>query len=73
VTAKLKLDAMWILLKGAELAVCEVQFPIGDCGALTEIYERTDGQTSSPDFVTGSAAPTLANMIEHLITSLSCH
>jgi hypothetical protein len=42
------------------------------CQQLVDAYNRTDGQAPPPDFVAGSAAGDLAQMIEDLRIDLEC-
>jgi len=42
----------------------------GACQQLSDAYLKTDGQPQPPDFVTGTAAAELAQMIRTLMTSL---
>ena len=42
------------------------------CWQLQDAYNRTDGESPPPDFVTGDAAAELAGMIEELMESLGC-
>lgn len=42
------------------------------CGQLSQAYARCDGESSTPDYVSGEATETLAEKIENLITELGC-
>ncbi|MFC1654519.1 hypothetical protein ACFL2F_01830, partial [Myxococcota bacterium] len=42
------------------------------CEQLLDAYNRTDGNDRPPEFVAGSAAPTLAGMIDDLMVDLGC-
>lgn len=42
------------------------------CNQLLDAYEHCDGLPKPPDFVEGSAAPTLAGMILHLMAGQGC-
>ena len=42
------------------------------CQQLQDVYNRTDGETPPPDFVTGEAASELATMILELMAEIGC-
>lgn len=42
------------------------------CRQLWDLYEKMDGLPRPPDFVTGSAASTLAAKVQHLISYMAC-
>ena len=45
----------------------------GACKQLLNAYERCDGDPKPPDFVSGTAATDLANLIQDLRASLGCN
>lgn len=65
--------AAWLnLLKAAEQSGAADK-DVGACGLLEQAYLRADGVASPPDFVSGSAARSIANLVLALRTAASCN
>jgi hypothetical protein len=44
----------------------------GACNKLDTIYNKCDGNSAPKDFITGEAAPALADMFNALMINLEC-
>jgi hypothetical protein len=64
--------AAWINLLEAAQRSAGVGDDAGPCGLLEQAYLRADGASPPPDFVRGSAAPTIARLIQTLRSTLGC-
>ena len=64
--------AAWLnMLKAAEQSSARGKDD-GACGLLEQVYVRADGVAQPPDFVEGSAATSIANLVQALRTASSC-
>jgi hypothetical protein len=64
----------WInMLKAAQRSADDDDNDSGSCALLEQAYLRADGASVPPDFVRGSSAQTIANLIQTLRTTLSCN
>lgn len=70
-SAKGRLGALRNMVEMADNLIEAELFEEG-CQQLLDAYRRTDGEPVPPDFVSGSAAPELAGMIEDLMLDLGC-
>ena len=70
-SAKGRLGALRNMVETADNLIEAELFEEG-CQQLLDAYRRTDGEPVPPDFVSGSAAPELAGMIEDLMLDLGC-
>ena len=64
--------AAWIGMLRAAQRSAGVGNDSGPCGSLEQAYLRADGASPPPDFVAGSAAPTIARLIQALSYTLGC-
>jgi beta propeller repeat protein len=66
-----RLGALWNMIRaaGEDIALGDIQ---SACTQLEDAYDRTDGLSPPPDFVSGPAADDLAEMIVLLKETLGC-
>lgn len=64
--------AAWINMLRAAQRSADVGNDDAPCGLLEQAYLRADGTSPPPDFVTGSAAQSIAHLIQALRSTLSC-
>ena len=62
----------WINILRTAQRTADVGNDAGPCGLLEQAYLRADGNSPPPDFVTGSAAQSIAHLIQALRSTLSC-
>jgi hypothetical protein len=63
----------WINMLEAAQRSADAGGDSGSCALLEQAYLRADGASVPPDFVRGSSAQTIANLIRALRTTLNCN
>jgi hypothetical protein len=63
----------WINMLQAAQRSADAGDDAGSCALLEQAYLRADGASVPPDFVRGSSAQTIANLIQTLRTTLNCN
>ena len=70
-SATKRLNALRNMIIMAKALIDQGDIPAA-CVQLQDAYEKTDGNTTPPDLVSGDAAEELAGMIQELMSSLGC-
>ena len=71
-SGELRRGSLRSMLEEARAMIEDGAGPDEICGQLAQVFRRTDGATSLPDFVAGPAAPDLAERVQVLMNELGC-